>query len=388
MRRVVLPVLLSALVAAPAAAKEPAQQVRARDLGIRLGAYPTGPWNAITDVAGVKVGHTTLKRGHGKLVAGQGPVRTGVTAIVPRDDVWRKKVFAGGFVLNGNGELTGLSWIKEAGWLETPILLTGTLSVGRASDAMVGWMARHNPEMGVSDDVVLPVVGECDDSFLNDQRGRHVREADVFAALDGAQSGPVAEGAVGAGTGMVSYRFKGGIGTSSRVTPKEAGGYTVGVLVNCNMGAREDLRIDGVPVGREITDLLPKRKPSEGSIIMVIATDAPLLPHQLERVAKRGALGLARTGTTARHSSGDFMLAFSTATVVPHYPEALTMKLEAMNNTQLTPLFEATVEAAEEAVVNALVAATTVTGRDGHTAYELPHDRLQAVMKKYGRLKP
>lgn len=318
---------------------------------------------------------------------GQGPVRTGVTAIVPRDDVWNRKVFAGGFVLNGNGEMSAMHWVREAGWLETPILLTGTLSVGRTMDAMVGWMGKKYPAMGIDDDVVLPMVGECDDSFLNDQRGRHIQEKDVYAALDGAKTGPVPEGAVGAGTGMVSYRFKGGIGSASRVLPKAAGGYTVGVLVNCNMGAREDLRIDGVPVGREITDLMPKRKPSEGSIIMVIATDAPLLPHQLERIAKRGALGLARTGTTARHSSGDFMLAFSTATVVPHYPEALTMKLEAVNNTQITPLFEATVEAAEEAVVNALVAAVTSEGRDGHVAYELPHERLRAVMKKYGRLK-
>ncbi|HEY9856735.1 MAG TPA: P1 family peptidase, partial [Stenomitos sp.] len=309
-----------------------APRMRLRELGIALGQYPTGRWNAITDVAGVKVGQVTLNRGSGKLVPGKGPVRTGVTAIVPRDDVWHKKVYANGFVLNGNGEMTGLSWINEAGWLETPIVLTDTLSVGKVSDAVVSWMIKRVPDMGIKDDVVLPVVAECDDSFLNDQQGRHVQASDVIQAIEGAKSGPVAEGAVGAGTGMVSYRFKGGIGTASRVLPKEAGGYTVGVLVNCNMGARTDLRIDGVPVGREISDLMPVRKPGEGSIIAVVATDAPVLPDQLQRLAKRAALGLARTGSTARHSSGDFMLAFSTAAEVPHYPQERTTTVTALSN--------------------------------------------------------
>lgn len=369
-----------------ALAAEPPRQ-RLRELGVAIGQYPTGRWNAITDVAGVKVGQVTLNRGSGKLVPGQGPVRTGVTAIVPRDDVWNKKVFAGGFVLNGNGEMTGLSWINEAGWLETPILLTDTLSVGKVSDAVVTWMAKRYPQMGITDDVVLPVVAECDDSFLNDQRGRHVQPQDVLAAIEGAKTGPVAEGAVGAGTGMVSYRFKGGIGSASRVLPKDAGGYTVGVLVNCNMGARSALRIDGVPVGREISDLMPLRKPGEGSIIAIVATDAPLLPHQLQRVAKRAAMGLARTGSPAAHSSGDFMLAFSTATVVPHYPDEPTMAITAYDNTHLTPLFEATAEAVEEAIGNALTMATTTEGRDGNKVFALPLDRLKDVMRKYGRIK-
>jgi D-aminopeptidase len=248
-------------------------------------------------------------------------------------------------------------------------------------------MAKHYPDMGIEDDVVLPTVGECDDSFLNDQRGRHVSESDTIAAIETAASGPVAEGAVGAGTGMVSFRFKGGIGTASRKLPASMGGYTVGILANCNMGAREDLVINGVPVGREITDLMPKRKPSEGSIILVIATDAPLLPHQLERLAKRGAMGLARTGAIASHGSGDFIMAFSTGNVVPHYPDERTHQVTALANTHINGLFEAVNEATQEAIGNALTMATTTEGRDGHTAYALPLDRLQAIMKKYGHLK-
>lgn len=386
MTRVAATALALLAMTASALAAEP-PRMRLRELGIIIGQYPTGRWNAITDVAGVRVGQVTLNRGSGKLVPGKGPVRTGVTAIVPREDVWHNKLFASGFVLNGNGEMTGLSWINEAGWLEAPIVLTDTLSVGKVSDSVVTWMTKHYPEMGIRDDVVLPVVAECDDSFLNDQQGRHVQPADVFHAIDGAQSGPVTEGAVGAGTGMVSYRFKGGIGTASRVLPKEAGGYTVGVLVNCNMGARSALRIDGVPVGREIADLMPLRKPGEGSIIAVVATDAPLLPHQLQRLAKRAALGLARTGSPAAHSSGDFMLAFSTANVVPHFPDEPTMTLKAFNNTHLTPLFEATAEATEEAIGNALTMAATTEGRDGNKVFALPLDRLKVIMRQYGRLK-
>lgn len=386
MSRLVLATLALFTLCASAMAVEP-PRMRLRELGIALGQYPTGSWNAITDVPGVKVGQVTLNRGSGKLVPGQGPVRTGVTAIVPRDDVWRKKVYANGFVLNGNGEMTGLSWINEAGWLETPIVLTDTLSVGKVSDAVVSWMIERYPDMGIADDVVLPVVAECDDSFLNDQQGRHVQASDVLQAIEKAKSGPVAEGCVGAGTGMVSYRFKGGIGTSSRVLPKESGGYTVGVLVNCNMGARSDLRIDGVPVGREIPDLMPLRKPGEGSIIVVVATDAPLLPDQLQRLAKRAALGLARTGSTARHSSGDFMLAFSTATEVPHYPAARTTTVTALSNAHITPLFEATVECTEEAIGNALTMATTTEGRDGNKVFALPLDRLRRILHRYDRIK-
>ncbi len=376
---------LGSLTAAAGPQAEP-PRARLRDLGITIGHFPTGQWNAITDVPGVKVGQVSIVRGDGPLQPGKGPVRTGVTAIVPRDDVWHNKCFAGGFVLNGNGEMTATNWVQEAGWLETPILLTDTLNVGRVSDGVVSWLSQHNPDMGIEDDVVIPLVAECDDSFLNDQRGRHVSEQDVITAIDSAKSGPVAEGAVGAGTGMVSYRFKGGIGTSSRKLPAAMGGYTIGVLANCNMGARGDLLINGVPVGQEIQDLMPKSKVSEGSIILVVATDAPLLPHQLQRIAKRCAMGLARTGTIASHGSGDLIMAFSTANVVPHYPEALTMAATAMNNTHLDPLFAATNECTQEAIGNALTMATTTVGRDGNTAYALPLDRLKAIMKKYGRL--
>ncbi len=384
--------------AKPAAAK-PAKpleaRARLRDLGIVIGHYPTGKWNAITDVPGVKVGHKTVWKGNGKLVPGKGPARTGVTAIIPRDDVWNKKVFAGSFVLNGNGELSALNWVREAGWLETPILLTDTLSVGRVADAVVSWMNKTVPAHGIDDDVVLPMVGECDDGYLNDQQGRHVREADVFEALDRAISGPVAEGAVGAGTGMISYRHKAGIGTSSRKLPEKEGGYTIGVLVNANIG-RQSLVLAGVPVGEEIKPPgwraewgeRPRRgdEPREGSIIVVVATDAPLLPHQLDRIAKRASMGIPRTGSPAHHGSGDLVVAFSTATVVPHYPEDLTMSLTALNNTHIDPLFEAAAECAEEAIGNSLAMATTTVGRDGHTAHALPLDKLRQVMKKYGRL--
>lgn len=375
MRPHALMAFLLLAASAPALAAD-GPRARLRELGIAVGQYTPGRWNAITDVAGVKVGQVTRVEGD--------DVRTGVTAVWPRDDVWHHKVFAASFVLNGNGEMTGLAWVKEAGWLETPIVLTDTLSVGRASDAVVSWMERRYPQMGHAEDVVLPVVAECDDGFLNDQRGRHVREQDVLQALDSAKSGPVAEGAVGAGTGMVCYRFKGGIGTASRVLPKEAGGFTVGVLVNCNMGVRTDLRIDGVPVGREIKGWMPLDKVGEGSIVMVVATDAPLLPHELERLAKRAALGLARTGSTARHSSGDLMLAFSTAADLPAESPTATTTVTMVANSAITPLFEATVESAEEAVDNALTAATTTVGRGGDTAYALPLDELVTVMRRYG----
>lgn len=384
MHRLALSGLLLLALAVPAPARE--QRVHIRDWGVNLGQYPTGKWNAITDVSGVRVGQVTLNEGSGRLDPGQGPVRTGVTAIVPRDDIWHHKCFAGRFVLNGNGEVTGLHWLHEAGWLETPIVLTDTLSVGRAMDGVVDWMEARYPLMGRGDDVVLPIVGECDDEFLNDQRGRHVHPADVVRALDSATSGPVAEGAVGAGTGMISYRFKGGIGTASRVLPAKDGGYTVGVLVNANMGFRTDLRIAGVPVGREISDLMPKRGTPDGSILMVVATDAPLLPSQLDRVAKRAALGLARTGSTAANSSGDFAIAFSTAADLPHDPKTLTQTVTLVHTQDITPIFEATVEATEEAIDNALTMATTTVGRDGDTAYAIPLDRLKVLLQKAGRL--
>ena len=363
---------------------------RLRDLGIIVGQYPPGPLNAISDVEGVKVGHRTLIQGEGPLKPGEGPVRTGVTVIIPREDVWHKKVAAGAFVLNGTGEMTGLSWVVESGFLEYPIVLTNTLNVPRVANGVMSWMIARYPEIGISDDTLTPVVAECDDGRLNDIQGRHVSEQDVMAALDGATGGPIKEGSVGAGTGMVSYGFKGGIGTASRRLPEKEGSYTVGVLVNANHGRRPELLVAGVPVGRLYEATPPTAQvlspgQSEGSIIVVIATDAPLDGRQLARLAKRAALGLARTGSTARHGSGDFILAFSTANVIPHYPKERTYMLTHLADTHLNPLFTATVEATEEAILNALTMATTVVGRDGHRVEAIALDRLKALVLSTSR---
>jgi D-aminopeptidase len=371
-----------------AIAESTQERQRLRDLGIVIGQYLPGPLNAITDVAGVKVGHATLIQGEGKLKPGHGPVRTGVTVVIPRDDVWHKKVAAGSFVLNGTGEMTGLAWVTESGFLEYPIALTNTLNVPRVTNGVMSWMIRQYPEIGIEDDTLTPVVAECDDGRLNDIQGRHVSEQDVIAALDGASGGPVKEGTVGAGTGMISYGFKGGIGTASRKLSEKEGGYTIGVLVNANHGRRPELVVAGVPVGKLYE---PPQQPqqqsqalspgqSEGSIIVVIATDAPLDSRQLTRLAKRAALGLARTGSTARHGSGDFMLAFSTANVIPHYPKEPTYHLTHLADTQLNPVFTATVEATEEAILNALTMATTVTGRDSHRIEAIDLGRLQTLL--------
>jgi len=374
-------------------------RVRARALGLRLGQLEPGPLNAITDVPGVKVGQVTVMRGDGPLQPGQGPVRTGVTVVVPREDVWHKKVPAGAFVLNGTGEMTGLAWVAESGFLEYPIALTNTLNVPRVADGVISWMLRRYPEIGITDDTLTPVVAECDDGRLNDIQGRHVSEADVMQALDDATSGPVAEGTVGAGTGMISYGFKGGIGTASRRLPAATGGFTVGVLVNANHGRRPELVMGGVPVGQRYdaasvqSSGLPDQNPerlhasregssgnAEGSIIVIIATDAPLDSRQLTRLGKRAALGLARTGSTARHGSGDFMLAFSTGNVIPHYPNEPIFSLAHLADTHLNAVITATVEATEEAVLNALTGATTVIGRDGFRAEAISIPRLRALL--------
>ncbi|MBI4000177.1 MAG: P1 family peptidase [Nitrospira defluvii] len=374
-------------------------RVRARDLGMKLGQLQPGPLNAITDVPGVKVGQVTLSRGNGPLHPGEGPVRTGVTVIVPRDDVWHKKVPAGAFVLNGTGEMTGLAWVAESGFLEYPIALTNTLNVPRVANGVISWMLRQYPGIGITDDTLTPVVAECDDGRLNDIQGRHVSETDVMQALDEASSGPVTEGSVGAGTGMISYGFKGGIGTASRRLPDANGGFTVGVLVNANHGRRAELTMGGVPVGQRYeaeqaqSSLLTEQRPeslltlregtagnAEGSIIVIIATDAPLDSRQLTRLGKRAALGLARTGSTARHGSGDFMLAFSTGNVIPHYPAEPTFSLAQLADTHLNPVITATVEATEEAILNALTGASTVVGRDGHRADAISIPRLRALL--------
>ena len=358
-------------------------KVRARDLGIPFEGRP-GPLNALTDVKGVEVGHTTLISGKGKLEVGKGPVRTGVTAVLPRGKASRDPVFAGWFSLNGNGEMTGTTWVEESGFLEGPVMITNTHSVGTVRDAIVEWRVNHGPPDESGYWWSLPVVAETYDGFLNDVNGFHVKREHVFEALQRAASGPVAEGNVGGGTGMICYEFKGGIGTASRKLGENQGGYTMGVLVQCNCGARQQLRIAGVPVGLEIPEK-PVTRQDTGSIIIVIGTDAPLLPHQLKRLARRAALGLARTGSVSGNGSGDIFIAFSTANPGAAKSSGIA-QLDMVPNDQMNPLFEATVEATEEAIVNALVAAETMTGADNHTVLALPHGRLREALKKYNRL--
>jgi len=389
---VLVPLVLAAITATPPAPSQPSFQAsgpytKAPGMGIHIGTLPPGANDAITDVAGVRVGQVTHIEGQGRLVPGVGPIRTGVTAIIPRTDIWHKRMYAAAWPLNGNGEMTGTLWINESGWLEVPIVLTDTLSVGRVDDGVISWMIKQYPGIGNTEDVPLPVVAEVNDAFLNDQAGRHNTPADVMRALDEAASGPVAQGGVGAGTGAVALAFKGGVGTASRVVSTADGGYTVGVLVNINTyGRRQDFAIDGVPVGAEIKDLQPlEPHPAEGSIIIIVATDAPLLHDQLLEICKRAALGYARTGGSSREGSGDLILAFSTADVVPYGEKSLTYNATALDRGNINPLFIATIEAADEAIVNALLSAQTMTGRDGNTVYALPHDRVLEIMHRYGR---
>src|SRR5215204_2694556 len=378
--------LCTLLACAPAFAQ--AAPPRARDLGVPFDGTP-GTLNAITDVRGVEVGFVTLVSGEGKLVPGHGPVRTGVTAVLPKGKDFRGRVFAAWHTLNGNGEMTGTTWLEESGALGTPILITNTHSVGVVRDAVIEWNARRGAGEGYSGDFSLPVVAETWDGFLNDINGFHVRKEHVFQALDGAQPGPVAEGNVGGGTGMVAHGFKGGTGTASRVLAAAEGGYTVGVLVQANYGRRDLLRIAGVPIGREITDLMPERGNAggdgQGSIIVVVATDAPLLPHQLKRLARRVSLGVGTLGGRGENTSGDIFIAFSTANPEASKGEG-TAQLTMLPNERINPLLRATVEATEEAIVNAMVAARTMRGIDGNTVHALPHERLREVLKKYGRL--
>ncbi len=386
---VIVAAVAAVVLLAPASAFSQ-EKPRARDLGIPFEGQP-GPLNAITDVAGVEVGHTTLISGEGKLEVGMGPVRTGVTAVLPRGKK-HDPVFAGWFSLNGNGEMTGTTWVEESGFLESPVLITNTHSVGVVRDAVIEWKIAHGDfDEGYSEFYwSLPVVAETWDGFLNDINGFHVKREHVFAALDNAAPGPVAEGNVGGGTGMVCHGFKGGIGTASRLVRLDQGLYTVGVLVQTNYGIRRNLTIAGVPVGREISDLKAVYNPGEppqgaGSIIVVVATDAPLLPHQLKRLARRVPLGVARVGGTGSNSSGDIFIAFSTAN--PGAAESSgTMQLQMLPNELNTPFFEATIQAVEEAIVNALVAAETMSGINGNTVFALPHDRLIEVLRKYRRL--
>jgi L-aminopeptidase/D-esterase-like protein len=357
---------------------------RARDLGVPFDGVP-GPLNAITDVSGVEVGHCTLISGSGKLKPGKGPVRTGVTAILPRGRKNAESVFAGWFSLNGNGEMTGTAWVEESGLLSGPVMLTNTHSVGVVRDAVAGWMARQRKD--TENWWALPVVAETYDGMLNDINGFHVKLRHTNEALDSARSGPVPEGNVGGGTGMVCHEFKGGIGTASRKLSDQDGGYTVGVLAQCNYGLRHQLRVAGVPVGQELRDnLIFSKKHSEtGSIIIVVATDAPLLPHQLKRVARRAAMGLARNGSAAGNGSGDIFIAFSTANPEAGRTEGL-VPLTMFPNDRMSPLFEATVQATEECIINALVAAETLTGINDTRVVAMPHDRLRDVLRRYNRL--
>lgn len=406
--------VLLLFVAAAAISGTAQTRPRGRDLGIPFPGQP-GPMNAITDVAGIAVGHVTLIEGEGKLVPGKGPIRTGVTAILPRPRGNWDPVFAATYNQNGNGDMTGINWIKESGFLEGPILLTGTHSVGTVRDAAIQWQLKNGRELVFT----YPIVAETFD-FLNDANGEHVKPIHAFKALDAAKPGRVEEGAVGGGTGMGCNGFKGGIGTSSRVLTTEQGGYTVGVLVQCNYGG--DLRILGVPIRSEITDLRtctvlegPQSRPwmagvprcpvtgggargdargdggagdheGRGSIIVVVATDAPLLPHQLERIARRVSLGMGALGSFASNFSGDLFLAFSTANASAAKADG-TPALTMLPNERIDPLFRATVEATEEAVVNAMLAAQTMTGADGIRVFGLPGDRVVATMKKYNRMK-
>jgi len=376
-------VVVCVLCTLGAPARVTTEITRARDLGVPFEGTPS-ELNAITDVRGVEVGHTTLVEGEGKLVVGKGPVRTGVTAILPlgRDNS-NTAVPAAVFSFNGNGEMTGSEWVEESGFLEGPVLLTNTHSVGVVRDAVVEWGTRKFPDTA---NFSLPVVGETWDGELSDINGFHVKKEDVFSALDGAKSGAVAEGNVGGGTGMRAFGFKAGIGTASRILAKGDDALCVGVLVQANFGRRENLMVSGVPVGREISELQPrvhKEPEKEGSILVVIATNAPLMPHQLKRVAKRAALGVARTGAVSTNSSGDLFIAFSTA--VPALTDG-RQQWATLKNDDLDPLLAATVQATEEAIINALIAAKTMCGINGNTFYALPQERLREVLKKYNRL--
>ena len=396
--------LLAAGLAPLGAASAQEAGPRARALGVPFDGTP-GPLNAITDVPGVEVGHHTIVRGDGPLRVGDGPVRTGVTAILPRGRTSRGRVFAAWFTLNGNGEMTGTTWLRDRGLLEGAVMITNTHSVGAVHEATIAW-AQENLD---SRDWSLPLVAETWDGFLNDVNGFHVRREHVFAALDSAAGGPVAEGSVGGGTGMRTFQFKAGIGTSSRVVEADGRNYTVGVLVQSNFGRRPQMRVAGAPVGREIPDLLPEA-PNEGggpdaggpdaggpdaggtgrdgSIIIVAATDAPLLPNQLDRFVRRTSLALGRLGSISMNGSGDIFVAFSTANEEAAHSSSGVAPLEMLAHRHLDPFFEAVIQATEEAVVNALVAGRDMVGVNGRKVYGLPHDRLREALRKYGRLAP
>ncbi len=369
---------------------------RARELGLPLGRFRPGKLNSITDVEGVLVGHSTIIRGEGPLRPGHGPVRTGVTAILPNlGNIFMDRVIGGGFVLNGAGEVSGLTQVQEWGLIETPILLTNTMSVGAVSDGVARYMVERYPGIGDEHDVIIPVVGECDDSWLNDVSGRHVKNTHVLEAINNANAGPVAEGGVGGGTGMITCDFKAGIGTSSRKLPEVHGGYTLGVLVMSNFGKMHNLRVAGLPVGEFLAQKLkdlPRRGQNYGSIIAVVATDAPLLSHQITRLCKRVALGIGRVGSYAGHGSGEIVVGFSTANVIPRRTRKMVYRMKILLDQRLDPLYEAVIEATEEAILNSMCMATPMTGINGHHSPAIPLeeirrfvDGVRPIFKSVGR---
>ena len=391
MKRKLISIFFIGVLAASSAGQA---KPRARDLGVPFDGTP-GANNAITDVKGVEVGYTTLISGEGDKA-----VRTGVTAILPQGKRFNGRLFAAWHTLNGNGEMTGTTWVEESGGLGSPILITNTHSVGVVRDAVIEWGAKKFSGDGYSGDFSLPVVAETWDGYLNDINGFHVKKEHVFQALDSAKSGPISEGNVGGGTGMASHGFKAGTGTASRVLDARFGGYTIGVLVQANYGARQLFTVAGAPVGREITDLQMrinrttsstfhgKQNEGAGSIIVVLATDAPLLPHQLKRIAHRISLGVGRVGGRGENSSGDIFIAFSTANAAEFGKNEGIANIQMLPNDRINQIFWATVAATEEAIINAMVAAETTTGYKGNTIYALPHDRLKEVLRKYNRLNP
>jgi len=363
----------------PGGTEEP--RVRARDMGLPLGRFKPGKFNAITDVEGVLVGHSTIIRGGGPLRPGHGPVRTGVTAILPNEgNIFMDRLVAGGFVLNGAGEVSGMTQVQEWGLIETPILLTNTMSVGAVSDGVARYMVERYPGIGDEHDVIIPVVGECDDSWLNDIAGRHVRDGNVQEAINTATDGPVAEGNVGGGTGMITCDFKAGIGTSSRKLPEVHGGYTLGVLVMSNFGKMHNLRVAGMPVGEVLAEKfrhVPRRGTTYGSIIAVVATDAPLLSHQVSRLCRRVALGFGRVGSYAAHGSGEIVVGFSTANVIPRRTQKMVYRMKILLDQRLDPLYEAVIEATEEAILNAMCMARPMTGINDNHCPALPLEEVR-----------
>jgi D-aminopeptidase len=365
----------------------PEPRVRARQLGIKIGRFRPGRFNAITDVAGVLVGHSTIIRGKGELKPGFGPVRTGVTAILPnKRNIFMDRLIGGGFVLNGAGEVSGMTQVMEWGLIETPILLTNTMSVGAVSDAVARQMVSQYPGIGDEHDVIIPVVGECDDSWLNDITGRHVKEANVLEAMSTASDGPVAEGSVGGGTGMMTCDFKGGIGTSSRKLPEVYGGYTLGVLVMSNFGRMANLRVGGLPMGPILMEKyqdLPKRERSYGSIIAVVATDAPLLSNQMNRLCKRVGLAIGRVGSYAAHGSGEIVVGFSTANVIPRRTQKMIYKAKILLDQRLDPLYEAVMDATEEAILNSMCMSRSMDGVNDNFCPALPLGEVREMLQAW-----